>query len=85
MSKRHQIRIYLDDVEMHNVNEFCQAHGISPQTLFKAGAQRLIKEDILERRVDLMTLQSWHEIQKGLAEPIDDLIEMVGENGRAVE
>ena len=85
MSKRHEICIYLNEVELHNVNEYCRTHGISPQTLFKAGAQRLIKEDILERKADLMTLHSWHEIQTGLAEPIDDLIEMIGEDGRASE
>lgn len=85
MSKRHEICIYLDEVELHNVNEYCRSHGISPQTLFKIGAQRMIKEDILERRADLMTLQSWNEIQNGLAEPIDDLIEMIGDDGRTAE
>ena len=85
MSKRHQVNITLDEVELHNVSEYCRVHGMTPQSLFKAGAQRLIKEDILARRADLMTLQSWNEIQKGLAEPIDDLLEMIGEDGRTGE
>lgn len=82
MPKRHQVNITLDELELHNVNEYCRVHGMTPQALFKSGAQRLINEDILERRADLMTLQSWNEIQKGLAEPIDDLLEMIEEDGR---
>ncbi|MDO3377148.1 hypothetical protein [Geoalkalibacter halelectricus] len=85
MPKRHQVNITLDERELHNVNEYCRVHGMTPQALFKSGAQRLIHEDILERRADLLTLQSWNEIQKGLAEPIDDLLEMIDEDGRAGE
>ena len=37
----------------------------------------VILEDILERKADLQTIQSWEEIHNGLSEPIDDLVEMI--------
>lgn len=80
MAKRNQINITLDDVEMNNITEYCRFHGIAPQGLFKAGAQRLIVEDILERRADLMTMQAMGEVNAGLSEPIDDLLEMISED-----
>lgn len=80
MAKRNQINITLDDVEMNNINEYCRVHGISPQGLLKAGAQRIIDEDILERRADLMTMQAMSEVEAGLSEPIDDLLEMISED-----
>lgn len=50
--------------------------------LNKAGAQRLLEEDIW---VDLMTLKSWKEICDGRAEPIDKLLEMIEEDKRSGE
>lgn len=74
MTKRNQITITLNDVEMHNVNEYCRVHGMTPQSFFKAGAERLIDEDILEQKADLMTLQAMREVRVGLSESIDDLL-----------
>ena len=85
MSKRNQINITLDKTEMNNVNEYCRVHGMTPQALFKAGAQRLIDEDILEQKADLMTMQAMREIREGLSEPIDDLLEMIKEDKRIGE
>jgi hypothetical protein len=82
MKKRIQINVSLEDSEIGNINEYCRAYGITPQGLFKAGAQRLIDEDILERKADIMTLRSWREIGEGLSEPIDDLLEMIEEDRR---
>ena len=82
MAKRNQINLTLDDSEMHNINEYCRVHGMTPQGLFKSGAQRLIQEDILERNADLMTLKSWAEVCKGRSEPIDDLLQMIEEDSR---
>lgn len=77
MTKRNQITITLNDVEMHNVNEYCRVHGMTPQSFFKAGAERLIDEDILEQKADLMTLQAMREVRVGLSESIDDLLQMI--------
>lgn len=82
MAKRNQINLTLDDAEMNNVNEYCRVHGMTPQGFFKAGAHRLIQEDVLERKADLMTLESWREIGEGLSEPIDDLLKMIEEDRR---
>lgn len=82
MKKRNQINITLEDSEVGNVNEYCRVHGMTPQGLFKAGAQRLIEEDILERKADIMTMQSWREMREGRSEPIEDLLEMIEEDGR---
>jgi hypothetical protein len=80
MKKRNQINVTIEDAEAKNINEYCRVHDRSPQWLFKAGAQRIIAEDILERSADLMTLQSWREMNEGLSEPIDDLLEMIDED-----
>jgi len=80
MSKRKQINITLDEAEMHNVNEYCRVHGMTPQGFFKAGALRLIDEDILEQKADLMTLQAMREVRAGLSAPIDDLLQMIEED-----
>ena len=82
MRKRVQINVSLEESEIGNISEYCRVHGITPQGLFKAGAQRLIDEDILERKADIMTIRSWREIGEGLAEPIDDLLEMIEEDRR---
>lgn len=82
MPKRNQINITLDDTEMHNVNEYCRVHNMTPQGFFKAGGQNLINEDLLERKADLMTLQSLEEIKDGRATPIDDLLQMIDEDRR---
>lgn len=80
MKKRNQINVTLEGTEIDNINEYCRVHDRTPQWLFKAGAQKIIEEDFLERKADMMTLQSWREIQSGLSEPIDDLIEMITED-----
>ncbi|NOR49862.1 MAG: hypothetical protein GQ530_02355 [Desulfuromonadales bacterium] len=85
MAKRNQINLTLDDSEMHNINEYCRVHGMTPQGLFKSGAQRLIQEDILERNADLMTLKSWTEVCEGRSEPIDDLLQMIEEDSRGAD
>jgi len=85
MPKRHQINITLDRAELNNVNEYCRVHGVTPQGLFKAGAQRMIEEDILERRADLKTIQAMEDIRAGRFEPIDDLLEMIEADRRAGE
>ncbi len=83
MAKRNQINLTLDESEMNNVSEYCRVHGVTPQGLFKAGAQRLIQEDVLERAADLMTLKSWREVTEGKSEPIDDLLQMIEEDTKA--
>lgn len=80
MPKRNQINITLDDAEMHNVTEYCRVHNMTPQGFFKAGGQKLITEDLLERKADLMTLQSLEEVRDGRATPIDDLLQMIDED-----
>ena len=85
MAKRNQINLTLDDSEMNNINEYCRVHGMTPQALFKSGAQRLIQEDILERKADLMTLKSWKEVCEGNSQPIDDLLKMIEEDSRTGE
>lgn len=82
MSKRHQINIALDPTEMNNVNEYCRTHKMTPQSFFKAGAQKLINEDMLERIADLKTIQAMADVQAGRSEPVDDLLEMIEEDGR---
>lgn len=77
MKKRNQINVTLEDSEVGDINEYCRVHGMTPQGLFKAGARRLIEEDILERKADMQTIQSWREIRDGLSEPIDDLLDML--------
>ena len=61
MAKRNQINLTVDDAEMKNILEYCRVHGISQQGLLRAGVNRLIKEDILERNADLRTLQAWRD------------------------
>lgn len=85
MPKRNQINISLDATELNNVNEFCRVHGMTPQGLFKAGAQRMINEDLLERRADLKTIQAMEDVKAGRFEPIDDLLEMIEEDRRLGE
>ena len=85
MPKRNQINITLDETDMHNVNEYCRVHGMTPQGFFKAGVQRLIDEDILEQKADLMTMQAMREVRAGLSAPIDDLLEMIEEDKKIGE
>lgn len=85
MSKRNQINITLDEAEMHNVNEYCRVHGMTPQGFFKAGAERLIDADILEQKADLMTWQAMQEVRDGLSAPIDDLLKMIEEDKKIGE
>jgi hypothetical protein len=85
MPKRNQINITLDEAEMHNVSEYCRVHGMTPQGFFKASAQRLINEDILEQKADLMTMQAMREVRAGLSAPIDDLLEMIEEDKKIGE
>ena len=85
MSKRNQINITLDEAELHIVSEYCRVHNMTPQAFYKAGEQRLITEDLLERKADLMTLQSLEEIRDGLAAPIDDLLQMIDEDRKIRE
>lgn len=80
MSKRHQINIALDTTEMNNVNEYCRVHRMTPQSFFKAGAQRLITEDMLERIADIKTIQAMEDVHTGRSEPIDDLLKMIEED-----
>ena len=82
MKKRNQVNITLEGSAAQNVNEYCRVHGITPQELFKAGAQRLIEEDILERNADFVMIRSLQEMRDGLAEPIDDLLEMIEDDRR---
>jgi thioredoxin-like negative regulator of GroEL len=82
MSKRHQINIALDPTEMNNVNEYCRVHRMTPQSFFKAGAQRLIADDMLERAADIKTIQAMEDVWAGRSEPVDDLLEMIEEDSR---
>lgn len=85
MSKRNQINITLDDAEMHNVSEYCRVHNMTPQAFFRAGGRRLVSEDLLERKADLMTMQSLEEIKKGLDRPISSLLQMIEEDSTVAE
>jgi hypothetical protein len=85
MSKRNQINITLNDTELHNVNEYCRVHNMTPQAFFKSGGKKMISEDLLERKADLMTLQSLEEIESGLDTPIDGLLQMIEEDSNASE
>lgn len=85
MLKRNQINITLNEAEMHNVNEYCRVHEMTPQSFFKAGAERLIDADILEQKADLMTLQAMREVRGGFSEPIDDLLQMIEEDKKIGE
>jgi len=80
MKKRNQINVTLEDAEAENINEYCRVNDRTPQWLLKAGAQRLLEEDHLERKADLMTIQSWLEIGEGRSEPIDDLLDAIEKN-----
>ena len=80
MSKRNQINITLDDAEMHNVSEYCRVHNMTPQAFYKSGGKKLINDDLLERKADLMTLQSLEDIKGGRFAPIDDLLQMIDED-----
>jgi len=74
MRKRIQINVALEESEAEIFNEYCAVHDRTPQWLFKAGARRIIDEDILERKADLMTMQSMREIGDGLAKPVNGLL-----------
>lgn len=82
MAKRNQINLTLDDAEMQNINEYCRTHGMTPQSFLKTGAQRLIQEDLLEHQADLMTMKALRDVDEGLSEPVDDLLEMIEEDKR---
>lgn len=77
MRKRIQINVALEESEAELFNEYCAVHDRTPQWLFKAGARRIIDEDILERKADLMTMQSLREIEGGLAKPVNGLLERI--------
>jgi len=77
MGKRIQINIALDELEAEIFNEYCAVHDRTPQWLFKAGARRIIEEDIIERKADLLTMQSMQEIDAGLSHPVDKLLTMI--------
>ena len=68
--------------EFSDISEYCRVYRMTPQSLLKAGARKIIEEDILEKKADLQTIQSWEEINNGLSEPIDDLVEMIEEDRR---
>jgi len=51
--KRNQINVTLEDSECSDINEYCRVYRMTPQSLLKAGARKLIEEDILERKADL--------------------------------
>lgn len=80
MKKRNQINITLENDELERINEYCRVNDRTPQWLYKTGAQKMIDEDIRERKADLMTIQSWRELNHGLSEPLDDLLEMIAED-----
>jgi hypothetical protein len=82
MKKRNQWNINSTDEEAANIEEYCRVHERTPQWLFKAGAMRIIEEDIRERKADLMTIQSWKEINDGRSIPVDDQLEMIAEDRR---
>ncbi|HBA88851.1 MAG TPA: hypothetical protein DCZ75_12970 [Geobacter sp.] len=84
MKKRNQINVNLEEFEAFNINEYCKAHNMTPQTLFKVGAQKLIEEDILQREIDAMTLQSWFDMKEGRVAPIDDILELLKEDEQNV-
>jgi len=77
MRKRIQINIALDESEAEIFNEYCTVHDRTPQWLFKAGARRIIEEDIVERKADLLTMQSMQEIENGLSHPVDKLLTII--------
>jgi hypothetical protein len=77
MKRRNQINVTMEDSEFSDINEYCRVYRMTPQSLLKAGAKKLIEEDMLERKADLQTIQSWQEINNGCSEPIDDLVAMI--------
>ena len=80
MRKRIQINVALEESEAEIFNEYCTVHDRTPQWLFKAGARRIIEEDIIERKADLMTMQSIQEIENGLSQPVDQLLTMINQD-----
>lgn len=84
MKKRNQYNVSLEEQEAANINEYCRVHNMTPQILFKVGAQKMIEEDMLQREVDAMTLQSWFDMKEGRVEPIDDIMELLEEDERVV-
>lgn len=74
MKKRIQVNVALEESEADIINEYCTVHDRTPQWLLKAGARRIIEEDILERKADLLTMQSIREIENGLSQPLDQLL-----------
>ena len=80
MRKRIQINVALEESEAELFNEYCAVHDRTPQWLFKAGARRIIDEDILERKADLMTMQSMREIEGGLAKPVNGLLARINQD-----
>lgn len=77
MKKRIQVNVALDEAEAAIINEYCAVHDRTPQWLLKAGARRIIEDDILERKADLMTMQSVKELEQGLSQPLDELMSMM--------
>lgn len=80
MRKRIQVNVALEESEAEIFNEYCTVHDRTPQWLLKAGARRIIDEDILERKADLMTMQSIREIEVGLSHPIDRLLTLISQD-----
>ena len=82
MAKRNQWNVNVTETEVAAIEEYCRLNDRTPQWLFKAGAMRIVEEFVHERNADLMTIQSWKEINEGESEPIDDLLEMMDEDRR---
>jgi len=80
MKKRNQWNVNITDEEAVNIEEYCRVHDRTPQWIFKAGALMIIEDDIRERHADMMTIQSWREINEGKSEPVDDLLTMMDED-----
>ena len=80
MKKRNQWNVNTSDEEAAIIEEYCHVHDRTPQWVFKAGALRIIEEDIRMRQADLMTIKSWKEMNAGKSEPIDDLLQMMDED-----
>jgi hypothetical protein len=80
MKKRNQWNVNTTDEEASRIEEYCRVHDRTPQWIFKAGALRIIEEEIRMQHADLLTIKSWKEINAGKSEAIDDLLVMMNED-----
>ena len=80
MKKRNQWNVNTTDEEAARIEEYCRVHDRTPQWIFKAGALRIIEEDIRMQHSDFLTIKSWKELIAGKSEPIDDLLAMMDED-----